>query len=306
MASLAGVGAFWLTTWFWLGGAPVIEQATPQQVILSGDEAELKIEAQAWAQIGGFKTPQVICETPLSSSAPIGSQLGNRSGAPCRVDVTVNLPSDVRQELGRSFSQGGPNCFATALKIARMTTSFRGVDGPEMQAFANAFCDEVTGKPQAGDIGVYSTGPDPAQDSWVHAFIHLTPTFVIEKQGVDYWGATPVTIRPFKSVDYRVRASPECRRYAPDIRDCENKLTYYRCEPARMTENLDEAFKAIDDLATKLLDQKIIQESDLKTWDEQYEHLTAQVHTTPLTPVLMTYAKARLKSLRLQRQFFRR
>lgn len=228
-------------------------------------------------------------------------------GAPCQLDVSACLPARVRADVGTSYPQAGPNCFATALKGAGLAASARGVDAGEMKAFARAFCVRVE-RPAALDLGVYvAPGEDPlaARSLWIHAFLHLTPNFVFEKQGVDYWGATPVRLMPFSAVDHRVRISPECRRFAPDPAVCANELTYWRCRPPDLPAPLAAAFGAIDELAEELLARRPLTAEDFRRWDDAYARAEGAAATEGLSGDLKDYVQERLASLRKQRAFFR-
>lgn len=131
---------------------------------------------------------------------------------------------------GLVFSQAGPNCFGSALKLAGHYPTFRGVDADEFQAFLDLACT-VTENPKRGDIGVYVTpgfGP-------IHAFIYVNETVGMDKPGVDYMGKTPVSLRPYERIDYHFLAPPECRRYSPkDLSLCSNQKIFYSCDLAAM------------------------------------------------------------------------
>ncbi|MBX3018471.1 MAG: hypothetical protein KF767_11310 [Bdellovibrionaceae bacterium] len=278
--------------WLWLPGPPQIEAMSAQEVVIAGTREDLELELSA-----------------LRCSSEIRCEL-NPDAVPCRADVTLCVPENFRNDLGATYAQAGPNCFSTALRGAGLTTSLTGVDAPEMKAFARAFCQEVQ-EPQTFDIGIYhapnSDGASAFAPStlWIHGFIHLSPGFVLEKQGVDYWGATPVTLRGFSIMDHRVRISPECRRFSPDPEVCANRLIYLRCRSPEFPDKLARALNRMNEVADILLRQKAISASDLTLWDQAYQDIHRALLGENLESALNDYVQEKLASLRKQREFFR-
>lgn len=275
-----------------------IESST-SRVILQGTAPELELQAQSFIDAG--RRWGALCKPTVRCGSSDGP-------APCRLDVSACLPARLRGLLGRTYAQPGPNCFSTALMTAGLSPSARGVDASEMKAYARAFCERVE-NPRAGDLGIYVSPREAVfsrESLWVHAFMSVTPDFVFEKQGVDYWGATPILLREFSDVDYRVRVTPECRRYAPDPRECANQLVYLRCGSAALPPKLQQAFDQIDQLANQLLDQDFVSSADFSSWDFHTLEIEKQIPAaTQLNAVTKDYVHERLRSLKKQREFFR-
>lgn len=301
LESLGTPARLWLS-----GGATSITQATSAKVLVTGDEASLAAEAQAWAQVARTSgntncRAQILCP---SRDAQISS---------CEMDVTSCVPAPLRADLGRVFRQPGPNCFATALHGAGALPGYRAVDVSEMKSHARLYCHEVL-QPEPLDLGVYvapgTTDLFAESATWVHAFLWVTPEMVFEKQGVDYWGATPVGLREFRHVDYRVRASPECRRYAKDLAECANRLIYLRCSPPDLaTLGIPALTSLLDRLEAQmalLIDQPTVANSlkqDAESLLNKAQSLLNASHAFP--PPVRTYLQSRLESFRRQLLFLK-
>lgn len=134
------------------------------------------------------------------------------------------LESRMREADGKTFAVLGPNCFATAMKVSGITSSYRGMDAKEFEAIQKNFCQKVD-QPQPGDIGVFET----PGFGFIHAYVYVSSETGMQKPGVDYNGKTPISFQPLESISYTYLASPECRRYSKNISECANSHYYVRC-----------------------------------------------------------------------------
>ena len=131
----------------------------------------------------------------------------------------------LRQAEGKTFEALGPNCFATAMKLSGITSSYRDMDDKEFAVIQKNFCQRVD-QPQPGDIGVFET----PRFGFVHAYVYVSSGWGMQKPGVDYNGKTPISLQALDSINYTYLASPECRRYSKNISECSNLHYYVRCQ----------------------------------------------------------------------------
>lgn len=135
---------------------------------------------------------------------------------------------------GMSFFQAGPNCFGTALRLADLYPTFRGVDGPEMTAFLDLSCHQVE-SPVYGDLGVYFA----PNESPIHAYFYIDDKVAMDKPGVDYNGRTMISMRKVVHIDYTYLIPKECLRYSRDnLSLCSNKKRFYRCDPKTLSKSV--------------------------------------------------------------------
>lgn len=217
-----------------------------------------------------------------------------------------SLTSRMREAEGKTFSVMGPNCFATALKVSGVTSSYRGMDAKEFEIIQKNFCQKVD-QPRAGDIGVFET----PGFGFIHAYVFVSNDTGMQKPGVDYNGKTPISFQSLQSINYTYLASPECRRYAKNISECANAHYYVRCESFA-----DDLKKINPDLETQV--QAIEKNMDLllesNVWGAFQVRLSLQVQeqVLRLRDLMPTeenspwekFVHARQISLEKQAQFF--
>lgn len=136
-----------------------------------------------------------------------------------------NIKNKIQKFDGHTFNYAGPNCFGTALFMTDVFSFIRGVDTREFLWVLKNHCSEIS-KPNLGDIGVFSP---PGNFFPIHAFVFLNAEHVFEKQGIDLADASPMQVQEWSQTKYRVEASPECRRWATEKKECYNQVSFYRC-----------------------------------------------------------------------------
>lgn len=208
---------------------------------------------------------------------------------------------------GKTFSALGPNCFATAMKVAGLTESFRGMDEKEFRVIRESFCQPIA-QPRPGDIGVF----ERPGFAFVHAYIYVSAEWGLQKPGVDYNGKTPIALQALDSINYVFLASPECRRFSRDISECANAHYYLRCTPFQESLRAD-----LPELETRIraLEQRIDHLLEVPEWTsrEKNEVLDLQIVVRDLRQDISTmalplrwraYIEARQISLEKQMEFF--
>lgn len=231
-------------------------------------------------------------------------------GQSCQLDIKPLLPVAYQRALGQTFAVAGPNCFATALAVTGLYPGFRGVDTEEMQKYTALFCREVQ-IPQPGDIGVYAS---PGY-GFVHAFVYISQNLGLEKPGVDYAGRTAIQIRHLNSIDYRSRASMECRRFSPDLSLCSNDLLFFHCsQPTALTSGPtrlrlhQQQVVALEVQLTHLLENLQAPRTNTAILFELHSQLknsetTLALEKPEIDPELYSFLEARLRSLEKQIAF---
>lgn len=273
-------------------------QVSGAEVILEGSKEDLQTE------IRELRNSPLRLEDgdPVTSCQP---ETLSCEASVCRVRVTSCLPSGLTKLSGKTFEMPGPNCFATALRIRNLAPTFRGVGKEEFEEFVQQNCERVT-QPQPGDLGVFSAGAFGA----LHAYVYVSKSLGFEKPGVDeVLGKTPLALKARGQIMYRNEATPECRRYSPDWRDCANDHFFVRCSAPRAasTEALatfDQEVLSFDRLIHHWLNQSHLTTPDelalLKVSEEKLLRLKAQLEQIPAEASELRLRAARLISLTAQ------
>lgn len=236
----------------------------------------------------------------------LSSTVSATTGADCQADPSKCLPPQWQRHVGKTFAVPGPNCFATALKVAGLYPTFRGVDVNEFQSFISQACEPVS-EPQAGDIGVF-TAPNGVA---THAYFYVSPEWTIEKPGVDYSGPTAVVLQRLESVHYRAGISPECRRYSSDPSLCANQHQYVRCSQMPLSGELAQLQRSFNQFDQEL-SVWIEGQAALTLSREDWSHLLVQkadltkklqMSVGEGNSVQVHYFNSRLESLEKQLKF---
>ena len=223
-----------------------------------------------------------------------------------KADPAEGLASRMQEADGKTFAVMGPNCFATAMKVSGVTSSYRGMDAKEFAVIQKNFCHKID-QPQPGDIGVFET----PGFGFIHAYVFVSSDTGMQKPGVDYNGKTPISFQSLESINYTYLASPECRRYSKDVSECVNAHYYVRCENyvrhlRKINPVLEDQVQAIEKSMDLLL------EGD--NWGPSQVRLSQQVQeqVLQLRGLMPTeensswqkFVRARQVSLEKQAQFF--
>lgn len=225
-------------------------------------------------------------------------------------NISLAQAIDVNAYEGKTFEVMGPNCFATALKLTGKMPTFRGVDGKEFELFTRLSCERVE-NPQRGDIGIFAFPDGYAMD---HAYVYLSAEQGIEKPGVDYNGKTPIMVRPLFQIEFIHGASEFCRKYAPDPAVCSLDHYYVRCNDLDLTpwpqaQNfLETQLLPLENLMGEFVESKIFGARErllLKDIEKGKTLADRQLQeVTGASPLVKEYLFERLKSIKVQIQFF--
>lgn len=201
-----------------------------QALQLTRQQSEISLTDQSCEKLSsllvGLKKWSEKVDGLSSCSIQQEKKLQNRT---CQIDISECIPKKLKEYLGKTAENAGPNCFNAALVFSGVLPNLRYTKSEEIDFYLKEpLCrkKEKSESPEAGDLGLISMAGEKQEFSSMHAFIYLTDKVAFEKSGQH--ANDPYTLRERAETfdEYDMTPGGNSLNKLPGIR---KNVDYYQC-----------------------------------------------------------------------------